>query len=145
MHDMEDLMSRLSRIFLLVVALGLVFSFGSLFADETKKEETAKQEFKIKKVYECPMKQCEVQQDKPGKCPKCGMDLKEKEYAVVFYCPMKQCRYHAFEPGKCPKCGMELKEKLTDKAHLEKQEHKVGDGHDHKDDSKHEHKDEQKH
>lgn len=27
--------------------------------------------------YVCPMKQCNVKSDKPGKCPKCGMDLKK--------------------------------------------------------------------
>ena len=30
-----------------------------------------------KVVYVCPMKQCNVKSDKPGKCPKCGMDLKK--------------------------------------------------------------------
>jgi YHS domain-containing protein len=30
-----------------------------------------------KVVYVCPMKQCNVKTDKPGKCPKCGMDLKK--------------------------------------------------------------------
>jgi YHS domain-containing protein len=30
-----------------------------------------------KTVYVCPMKQCNVKTDKPGKCPKCGMDLKK--------------------------------------------------------------------
>jgi len=30
-----------------------------------------------KAVYVCPMKQCNVKTDKPGKCPKCGMDLKK--------------------------------------------------------------------
>lgn len=137
---MEDLMSRLYRIFLLVVVVGLVFSFGSLYADDTKKEDKAKPEFKTKTVYECPMKKCEVQQEKAGKCPKCGMDLKKKEYAVVYYCPMKKCRYHTNKPGKCTKCGMALKEKLTDKAHLEKHDHKHDHKHEHKDDKKHDHK-----
>jgi YHS domain-containing protein len=27
--------------------------------------------------YVCPMKQCNVKTDKPGKCPKCGMELKK--------------------------------------------------------------------
>jgi hypothetical protein len=31
-----------------------------------------------KMVYECPMK-CEPASDKPGKCGKCGMDLKAKK------------------------------------------------------------------
>jgi YHS domain-containing protein len=29
--------------------------------------------------YVCPMKQCNVKSDKPGKCPKCGMELKKVE------------------------------------------------------------------
>ena len=35
-----------------------------------------------KVVYTCPMKQDNVTQDKPGKCPKCGMDLKKVEEKV---------------------------------------------------------------
>ncbi len=27
--------------------------------------------------YVCPMKECNVKTDKPGKCPKCGMELKK--------------------------------------------------------------------
>jgi YHS domain-containing protein len=30
-----------------------------------------------KVAYVCPMKQCNVKTDKPGKCPKCGMELKK--------------------------------------------------------------------
>jgi YHS domain-containing protein len=30
-----------------------------------------------KVTYVCPMKQCNVKSDKPGKCPKCGMELKK--------------------------------------------------------------------
>lgn len=30
-----------------------------------------------KTVYTCPMKECNFKSDKPGKCPKCGMELKE--------------------------------------------------------------------
>lgn len=30
-----------------------------------------------KVYYVCPMKQCNVKTDKPGKCPKCGMELKK--------------------------------------------------------------------
>ncbi len=29
--------------------------------------------------YACPMKVCDYKTDKPGKCPKCGMDLKKVE------------------------------------------------------------------
>jgi transcription initiation factor IIE alpha subunit len=62
--------------------------------------------------YTCPMPEhADVISDKPGKCPKCGMDLvaKKKEPVVKYTCPMPE---HADvimdKPGKCPKCGMEL-------------------------------------
>ena len=62
--------------------------------------------------YTCPMPEhADVVMDKPGKCPKCGMDLvaKNKEPVVKYTCPMPE---HADvvmdKPGKCPKCGMNL-------------------------------------
>ena len=33
---------------------------------------------KCKTVYTCPMEKCDYKSDKPGKCPKCGMELKKK-------------------------------------------------------------------
>ena len=56
---------------------------------------------------------CEPASDKPGKCSKCGMDLKKikSEDAKAWYeCPMK-CEPASAKPGKCGKCGMELKKK----------------------------------
>ncbi len=62
--------------------------------------------------YTCPMPEhADVISDKPGKCPKCGMDLvaKKKEVSAKYTCPMPE---HADvisdKPGKCPKCGMDL-------------------------------------
>lgn len=40
-------------------------------------EEHAKKEAKASKKYACPMKCAES--DKPGKCPKCGMNMTEKK------------------------------------------------------------------
>ena len=58
----------------------------------------------------------DVTSDKPGKCSKCGMALKEKETAVVAYsCPMKCEGDKTYDkPGNCPKCGMALKEQKDD-------------------------------
>ena len=58
--------------------------------------------------YTCPM-DSEVVSNKPGKCPKCGMELtKVKTYS---------CSMHpevvSDKPGKCPKCNMELTEVKT--------------------------------
>jgi hypothetical protein len=61
-------------------------------------------------LYTCPMHP-EVRQDRPGKCPKCGMDLvpvkPAPQKAVVYTCPMHP-EVRQDDPGKCPKCGMDL-------------------------------------
>ncbi|MGB5007863.1 MAG: heavy metal-binding domain-containing protein [Ferruginibacter sp.] len=61
-------------------------------------------------VYTCPM-HADVKSDKPGKCDKCGMDMKEKmKQAVAFSCPMKCEGDKTYDkPGQCAKCGMDLK------------------------------------
>ena len=61
--------------------------------------------------YICPMDP-EVQQDRPGACPKCGMalepDLATMPAARVEYtCPMHP-EIVRDEPGSCPICGMSL-------------------------------------
>jgi RND family efflux transporter MFP subunit len=63
--------------------------------------------------YSCPMHP-EVTSTKPGKCPKCGMDLVKKEAAkateAVYVCPMHP-EVTANKPDTCPKCGMDLVKK----------------------------------
>ncbi|MFA5794306.1 MAG: heavy metal-binding domain-containing protein [Candidatus Brocadiia bacterium] len=66
--------------------------------------------------YVCPMN-CSTA-DKPGKCPKCGMNLVKKEPAekAIYACPMG-CVAPVDKPGKCPKCGMNLvKKESSEKA-----------------------------
>jgi len=80
------------------------------------------------KKYTCPMHP-EVVSDKPGKCPKCGMDLVEKGLSgenmhheeekankttdskgrgsTYYTCPMDP-EIVSDKPGNCPKCGMKL-------------------------------------
>jgi len=63
--------------------------------------------------YQCPMHP-DVISDKPGKCPKCGMDLKLIKREKQSQPSQKQytCTMHPEvikdAPGKCPKCGMDL-------------------------------------
>jgi multidrug efflux pump subunit AcrA (membrane-fusion protein) len=67
--------------------------------------------------YTCIMHP-EVISDKPGKCPKCGMELVPKTSGITTSADTKQytCTMHpeviSDKPGKCPKCGMELVPKL---------------------------------
>ncbi|MEP0986759.1 heavy metal translocating P-type ATPase, partial [Ekhidna sp.] len=62
--------------------------------------------------YYCPML-CEGDKkyDKPGDCPKCGMDLEKEESSKTIYtCPMHP-EVEQNHPGSCPKCGMDLEPK----------------------------------
>ena len=72
------------------------------------KDEMASSEHEYK--YTCPMHP-EVKQDKPGKCPECGMFLQaDTDDSVEYYCSM--CKGDAQDkPGKCSKCGMFLQAK----------------------------------
>jgi hypothetical protein len=81
-----------------------------------KKGQPTKQEAKAEKAtYTCPMHPT-VSSEKPGKCPKCGMNLEKTELASVSYtCPM-HTDVSKSQPGKCPKCGMNLEKKEDKKA-----------------------------
>ncbi len=61
---------------LLTAALIVTSCNNAQKSENTEKQQT--QEVAQAKKYQCPMK-CEGDKtyDKPGKCPKCGMDLKE--------------------------------------------------------------------
>jgi YHS domain-containing protein len=68
------------------------------FASEKCKAEFEKNPEKYAKAccetyYVCPMKQCNVKSDKPGKCPKCGMKLKK----VVRHA--EGCEMHTHDKG----------------------------------------------
>ena len=72
--------------------------------------------------YQCPMK-CEgdITYDKPGKCPKCNVDLKKVNMDMAeahYQCPMKCEGDKTYDkPGKCPKCNMEMKKVDGDHDH----------------------------
>jgi multidrug efflux pump subunit AcrA (membrane-fusion protein) len=61
--------------------------------------------------YTCPMHP-KVHQDRPGKCPICGMDLVLSRPVAAaekpdYTCPMHP-QVHSDKPGKCLLCGMDL-------------------------------------
>lgn len=63
-------------------------------------------------LYTCPMHP-EIQQSKPGACPKCGMALELMTMPTMqsdkteYVCPMHP-EVVQDHPGNCPKCGMAL-------------------------------------
>ena len=66
-------------------------------------------------LWVCPM-DSEVQSEKPGSCPKCGMAL-EPEVPVAAHRTEWTCPMHPEivrdEPGSCPICGMALERRVV--------------------------------
>ena len=60
-----------------IILVLIMFAFGVQFNITSCKSSKSTTETK-KITYVCPMHP-EVTSDKPGKCPKCGMDLVEKK------------------------------------------------------------------
>lgn len=95
----------------LILLAVLIMGFSSnLFAQTKagKKDTTQHAAF-----YACPMHP-DVKSDKPGKCPKCGMELTlskkeqlKKEVTKNYTCPV-HTDVVSNHPGKCSKCGSKL-------------------------------------
>jgi Cu(I)/Ag(I) efflux system membrane fusion protein len=104
-----------SRLFaLLTVSCALLI--GITGCNEQKKEDHSQHQADMKELYTCPMLQDSVFSDKPGKCPKCGMDLIKAERqnhqheTEQYTCPM-HTEVIKDKPGTCPVCGMDLVKK----------------------------------
>lgn len=97
--------------------VGLTILSVSVFAQDTSMHKAKAPIRKSEKVtYSCPMHP-EVVRNKPGKCPKCGMNLTKSKKQIMkmdaiktYTCPM-HADVTSDKPGKCPKCGMDLIEK----------------------------------
>jgi len=98
---------------LLVMAMFTILSFSAFAQDSSKSKMKMGHHMKDSVIYTCTMHP-DVVSDKPGKCPKCGMDLVQKKMKMeakkVYTCGMHP-DVISDKPGKCPKCGMELVEK----------------------------------
>jgi hypothetical protein len=96
----------------LIIALFILAGTVTTFAQNGKAKMAAtKSDTTAKFLYTCPMHP-EVITDKPGKCPKCGMNLVKKKVDKIYTCAMHP-DVVSDKPGKCPKCGMELIEKKS--------------------------------
>ena len=87
---------------ILFIAILLAVSTSTTFAQAAK--DTMHMKMGAMK-YTCPMHP-EVVKSKPGKCPKCGMELVEKKM-TKYTCTMHP-EVVKNKQGKCPKCGMKL-------------------------------------
>ncbi|HEY2721591.1 MAG TPA: heavy metal-binding domain-containing protein [Chitinophagaceae bacterium] len=109
---------------IIILAIGIFSLSMNVFAQEKagKKDTTTHATLYS---YACPMHPNFVS-DKPGKCPKCGMDmaLSSKEQLKANVTKIYTCPVHAdvisTQPGKCPKCGKDLSAKERMKAEITK-------------------------
>jgi len=107
---------------ILFVAIALLITVTGVFA-QAKVDRKGSKSAEV--AYTCPMHP-EVLLDKPGKCPKCGMELVScpkrpeidrrgsKSASLVYYCP-KHPNMKSDKPGKCPMCGATLVTKPSGK------------------------------
>jgi transcription initiation factor IIE alpha subunit len=72
-----------TKILITIISIGL-FSMSTISAQE-KEQTKMKHEITEKVMYTCPMN-ADVKSDKPGECPKCGMDLKKMDAAKKTSC-----------------------------------------------------------
>jgi predicted RNA-binding Zn-ribbon protein involved in translation (DUF1610 family) len=98
---------------LLMAALSI--TTFSLIAQDTTRIKVNKPKMEEHAAFSCPMHPGEMS-DKPGKCAKCGMALKESH--TVYTCPMHS-DVKSDKPGKCPKCGMALNMVAKEKMKME--------------------------
>jgi predicted Zn-ribbon and HTH transcriptional regulator len=86
-----------------------VFSISAFAQDSTKHKTKMKKQKTETATYCCPNHK-DMTSDKPGKCPKCKMEMAKMKGTKMYCCPMHK-DMTSDKPGKCSKCGMEMKEK----------------------------------
>lgn len=99
----------------LLLAGGGLFGYSQMTTRDAHVEHAHAQA-----TYTCPMHP-QIQSDKPGECPLCGMDLVKMQVKAAprndshdaqaaetaYTCPMHP-QIKSDEPGECPICGMDL-------------------------------------
>jgi len=90
---------------LLILLLAVACSTSTFAQASSQASHKRAQKATPTTIYRCPMN-LDVTSSKPGKCPKCGMQL-VKARSTVYTCPM-DAEVTSNKPGKCAKCGMNL-------------------------------------
>lgn len=129
---------KTTKILFVALVMGLFTATTVQAQDHNHKESDMKSEQMGKEMYVCSM-HADEKSENPGKCSKCGMDMKKMEMkkgkmdhskmdysnmksdskesmshdmAASYICPMKCEGEKTYEKaGSCPKCGMDLKQK----------------------------------
>jgi Cu(I)/Ag(I) efflux system membrane fusion protein len=104
----------------ILILTALILAAG-LFACRDGKDSRLKGKPEaVTEMYTCPMPEDSVFSSKPGKCPKCGMDLvktgtmEHDHTGDIYTCPMHPEQV-GDAPGTCPICGMDLIKKAEEK------------------------------
>jgi len=107
----------------IILAFGLFVTSVSIFAQKAIKDTS---QHVTLYSYSCP-KHSNFISDKPGKCPKCGMNMTisakeqfKRDITKTYTCPV-HADVVSTQPGKCPKCGKSLSLKEQFKAEIAKQ------------------------
>ena len=109
--------------FFMLSSLG--FAVAQNVINESNNQNTSKNST-VPVTYTCPMHH-EINTDKPGKCPKCGMALVLKSSAP-YSCPMHP-KVTSMEPGKCSICGMKLQKTKAKKQSMPMNHGNMHQGH----------------
>jgi transcription initiation factor IIE alpha subunit len=95
---------------IIILAVAFLVSLPVLFAQE----KAGKQDTTQHAVYYTCSMHADVIMNKPGKCPKCGMDLNlsakedlKSKITKTYTCPV-HLSATSHNPGKCPICGKKL-------------------------------------
>lgn len=96
----------------------VILFFAVMACNNNKASHAVHKEDATKEMYTCPMPEDSVFSNRPGTCPKCGMDLVKMQQnnhehdKVEYTCPMHP-EIIKDKPGTCPICGMDLVKKET--------------------------------
>ena len=113
----------------LIIFLGLAFSYQEK-SEQRKDGKTTTKVEQQKDVYTCPMHP-EIRSDKPGKCPKCGMNLQKGEQTETVQQPddemsstcMEMCEMMMKNPSMMKKMHEQMMEEMeessSDSTHMD--------------------------